>query len=112
MVEKIKPGRELDELVTKAMGLDIVDDDDWGPDGPRQWSTDPAVALEAWDWLEKHNPWPHSALYLGRHPDVDSTPPGVIVSFLDDIGNLKIWVGETYPHAIAIAIVEVGKLRK
>lgn len=97
---------------------------DWDKTLPH-FSADPAAAMEAWAWLEEHNPWEHNRegkadLMLGRYGD-DSKPAVFIMAerweyypeaynggYSGKLPNMAI-SGTTYPHAIALAIVEAGK---
>lgn len=122
MAEKMKPGRDLDKLVAEAMGQKgrIA----------LPYSTDIGAAWIAWEWLEKNNPWlweeslhAKAQISLGRG---DEKPSVFIHRTVDDYNfyipgqsgsamrksNLYI-PGESYPHAIALAVVEADKwLRK
>lgn len=122
MTERIEPGRELDSLVAKVMGwtniaeygYDARDRYYQGPAGlpPNhsteftlaipKYSTDPAAAFDAWEWLDKNYP----GLMLGRREDGKPSVCGVQY----DVETFTI--GETYTHAIALAVVRVGEIKE
>lgn len=100
----MQPSLELNQLVAKMIG--------WTGEPLPRFSIDPAAAMEAWAWLEENNPWSEATLMLGR--DKDTGNPAVIRWDVDD-GYWHNWqpeviaTGTTYPHAIALAILEVGR---
>jgi hypothetical protein len=99
----MKPGRELDAKVAEAMGrLDVP-----------EFSTDPDLAIEGWKWLEENNPW--SRILLGEN---GNGKPSVIVienwddgfpQYYDRAGENFAIPGESYSHAICLAIIEVAR---
>lgn len=87
------------------------------------YSTDIRAAMDAWDWLEKNNSWDKAGFFLGKVEEFDESGDkmqhlGVFLLKDDyvDMGVLydleKIAVGETYPHAIALAILETTKEKR
>lgn len=92
----MQPGAELDALVARVMGLDYVDL--W----ECRFSGDGRAALEAWAWLEENHPWQPRGVALQR----SRGKPAVYLTHYDDI---TLTTGETYAHAIALAVVEAGK---
>lgn len=88
----LQPGPELDILVARAMGkLNVL-----------SYSTDSRFAMQAWEWLEENNPWKPDYLALMRF----SKP--CVCQVYYEINELT--TGQTYPHAIALAVVEAGKV--
>lgn len=103
-----------------------------------RYSTDPAAAMEAWAWLEENHPWVEqgndwpwqqgikAAILLGKDyiGQEDNPRPSVLVmqraewwSFPDNEieegtkeGYCFYIPGDTYPHAIALAVAEAGKI--
>lgn len=119
----MKPGRELDYAVARAMGY-------WTPEGESEdhfvddednllficphYSTDIAAAWQAWEWLEKNSGCGSVALFQ----DAGGPTVGVMRLYRDkrtgeifDIAQKK-WTGETYPHAICLAVLEASKATK
>jgi hypothetical protein len=108
----MEPERELDKLVAKIIaqrGRIAL-----------PYSTDMGAAWKAWEWLEQNHPWQPSAPMLGKALQFDETGyqnihPSVLLGgtwWEGEFEQLKLKVvarGETYPHAIALAVVEVGK---
>lgn len=124
----MKPGRELDKLVAGAMGWTNVDSEDYPglgvvyrgfPPGKNisdflpHYSADWAAAGQAWEWLEQNHPWRtgewQEDICLGRN---STGQPSVIIleMQLDNKPNEYI-MGQTYPHAIALAVVEAAKAK-
>lgn len=68
------------------------------------YSTDPAAAMEAWEWLENNNPWKPSVLALMR----SEGNPAVVRIDYEPMNEIAF--GVSYPHAIALAVVEAGKV--
>lgn len=132
----MKPGLELDRLAAEAMGWKGIEralilPHWWGwPPGQEsgikclvpQYSTGKGAVMEAFEWLEQNNPWGGAGLMVGKVEEFDDGGKvkrlGVFLLKDDciDMGVLydleKIAVGETYPHAICLAILEVGKGKK
>lgn len=112
---QVAPGRDLDKLAAEVMGYaDFWQDRRTGlwygyhPDHTNleddripipQFSTDGYAAWEAWEWLEKNTL--HYSLCLTRawndEPAVFIMNGGVVDTLLAK--------GESYPHAIALAVV-------
>lgn len=93
----MKPGRELDKLVAKIVG--------YPGRIPPQYSTSSVKAIELFEWLEQNNPWDGS-LIMGRLFRQQGFGPFIGRYGLDDV----IAWGDTYPHAICLAILEVAKV--
>lgn len=112
MAEKVKPGRELDKLVAEAIGQkgSIA----------LPYSTEMGAAWQAWEWLEENKPGGWEWVLLGLS-SISEKPAVQIMESRDNTEKegWLIWVveleteGESYPHAIALAVVEADKwLRK
>lgn len=102
---EMQPGRELDAAVARViLGEEY---DEWSM--LLDYSTAPAAALLAWAWLEEHHPWTDAwgeiRLFLGR--DYYKRP--AVFTLFDYRLDKCIAVGTTYPHAVALAVVEAGK---
>ena len=117
MSEPMKPGRELDKLVAEIMGWAEVRQNpeypkfaiDWDGFTPRDisgfrsripdFSTESAAAWAAREWLERY--YTPGGVCLVR--DLDNSPSVVTL----DRGELDKTLarGESYPHAIALAVV-------
>lgn len=125
----MQPGRELDALVARVMGQSVT--------FPESYSEEDEPAMQAWAWLEENHPWTQqgnawpwqqgikAAILLGRDysGQEDNPRPSVLVMqradwwcFPDDEieegtkeGRCFFIPGTTYPHAIALAVVEAGK---
>lgn len=90
----LQPGPKLDVLVTS------ITDVEGSP------STDPATAMEAWEWLEENHPWDGYTLALLKPSKYDYRPGVYLVGYtLEGV----ISQGQDYPHAIALAVVRAGK---
>lgn len=92
-----QPGRELDKQVAEVMGTIPPLDSMFAI---KPYSTRVDMAMEAWEWLEKNNPW-NESLIMGRLHRQQGFDPFVGRYGLDDI----IAWGETYPHAICLAVL-------
>jgi hypothetical protein len=123
----IQPGRELDRLVAEAMGwIDVTpygtDANDryyrgWAGVRPGQihsltfaipdFSTEWEFAGEAWEWLVKNHPWKPSNIFLTQYRQ-----QAQVVRL--DISNkwTAISEGDTYPHAIALAVVAAANQKQ
>lgn len=127
----IQLGRELDALVAKVMGWE------WTPEGTvieplrykgynlryfddiiPHYSTDPATAMQAWEWLEQNNPWQSEdgaidrQLLLGiDHRESDGKPCVLFYDWHLDFPPDVFVKGVAYPHAIALAVIEVGRMK-
>lgn len=123
----LQPSRELDALVARVMGWTNIHwtDTEYGlhPFGKEPgsnngggvmlpfFSADGKAAMDAWAWLEENKPESWERLVLGR--DDNSRPAVVEIAggsqfeghFIEPIA-----AGKTYPHAIALAVVEAGKV--
>lgn len=111
----MEPGRELDEEIAKILGWTSVEDGFGVRDRKMKsipnYSTDWAAAGEAWEWLEENHPWEGLCLWLG-HNCPDCTPC-VFVTRENGKTDEDFYVfGQTYPHAIALAVVEAAKVIK
>lgn len=137
----MRAGRELDRLVAEAMGqtdfghprfswseVPLEDGDGW--DGwicPRCWtsekdkenpcikmySTDIRKAMEAWEWLEQNNPWGQIAFSRSKgQPCVLQLSPPFTRNFPNSWDVEEITVGESYPHAIALAVIKASEVKK
>lgn len=95
----MQPGQELDALVARVIGWIS-----WTGETPA-YSTDPAAAMEAWGWLEENMPesW---GVPLALTRDYYSNAPSVVFRRK---GVDMVISGETYSHAIALAVVKAGK---
>lgn len=127
-MENLRPGRELDTRVAEAMGIPIYEydqhqgDHSWlsdeanypyitdgaslilwlEPDKDGQpWlpSSDIAAAWIAWEWLEESSPWVRVSLQR----DDDNRPTVYRHVFGDS--RIRVATGESYPHAIALAVL-------
>jgi len=114
----MKSGKELDELVAKALGWrsEMYGSPQTLENGYRAWywgdfnpSTDIKAAWIAWEWLEKNHPWgPRVFLSLCRsreHPTVRLSQRGE----WEEIVAYREVIGESYPHAICLAVVLATK---
>lgn len=123
----MKPGRELDKLVSEIMGYaDFWQDRQTGewygyhPDHTNlederilvpQFSTDGYAAWGAWEWLEEVKPWKYKHVVIGssnRGGWGDPSKPSVIIFEPSDypVWNIEKEIeGETYPHAICLAVL-------
>lgn len=116
--------RELDVKVAEAMGIEVDRDVNGEPYHKgailanvvirwvSHYSADIADAWVAWEWLEENHPWE----LISLHRDTETGKPCVAVvdympKGLEDTGQLKQFrfQGETYPHAICLAVIEAGK---
>lgn len=118
----MQPGLELDIEVVKAMHrVNVKNYPDLSTyteaiekatgDAP-PFSTNPTVAMGAWEWLEKNNPWKETSLMLGR--DFFTEKPAVI-KWDDPYSEWEaetIAEGDTYPHAISLAVVKAAKVKE
>jgi len=92
----MQPGYELDRLVADAMGLSVI----------RPFSTGWAEAGLVWEWLQANYP---SRLCLG--PNISGKPAVFVVDMLHTVLEF-ISEGETWPHAIALAVVEISRRKR
>lgn len=123
----MKPGKELDKLVAEAMGYGSFwldkEAGQWyafHPDHTNlederipvpQFSTDGYAGWEALGWLEKNHPWEQVALSRrAGHPCILELLSPATKNFPNSWGIEEIAVGETYPHAICLAILRSKKL--
>jgi hypothetical protein len=120
----MRPGRELDKLVFEAMG-GKVDTTKRSIGGNPTWidkngfqyyegeyspSTDIDQAMDLWEWLEKESPWGQIALGRSKgQPCVLQLLPPVTKNFPHSWGIEEVATGETYPHAICLAVLEAKK---
>lgn len=94
----MQPGRELDALVAKVMGQHYVDL--W----ECRYSVDGRAAMQAWAWLEENHPWKIDGASVAlMYYDSPS------VCLVGNYAELLV-AGIDYPHAIALAVVEAGKV--
>lgn len=139
MPEQMQPGRELSRLVAEAISelrsshpgfywQEFATEDGDGGDGfscPRcgksvsdpdestkgdcykYYSTHIEDAMEAWAWLEENNPWDGGlALYRASYNNL----PTVVKAYFREGKNYDVFIqGETYPHAISLAVIEAAK---
>ena len=139
MSEQMQPGRELDRLVAEAIGLPILDYDEHR--GDHAWLNDPAnypyitngagewlifwvapntvgktwspstnidLAMKAWTWLEDNYPKTWGQIALMR--DSNTNRPCVVRIEWEVQANVS--EGDTYPHAISLAVIEAAKEAK
>lgn len=97
----LQPGPKLDTLVT------LITDIEGKP------STDSAAAMQAWEWLENNKPREWERIALIR--DDDRIPAVVEIGdncALETPGYyvVSLVIGQTYPHAICLAVVEAARL--
>lgn len=81
------------------------------------YSTDIAAAMKAWEWLEQNHPWAPSNLMLGKGELWDEAgckSTYYCVFIANGMWEADEWEsphltpvskGETYPHAIALAVL-------
>lgn len=96
------PGPELDILVALAMGkLNVL-----------SYSTDSRFAMQAWEWLQNNHPWSEEGVFLGRETnaweDIIKQPAVFRYVGYEELGT--VCVGQTDCHAIALAVVEAGRV--
>lgn len=105
----LQPGPELDALVAKVMGWTISE-----LDGAFMPSTNSTAAMLAWEWLGKNHPWSEDTVFLGLETNAwEGIYEQPAVFRYIDYGELgPICVGQTYPHAISLAVVEAGKVKQ
>lgn len=128
----MKPGRELDRLVAEVMGYYnfnqplgpgtqyFADKEGWGATIKcvPAFSTIMNAAMEAWEWLEQNHPQ-GGTLILGKASEYDELGyprngrPGVCrVTSGWPCNNIEpVATGETYPHAICLAVLEASKMK-
>lgn len=109
----LQPGRELDIQVMRVMHRVNVANHlrlavyskviDSGGDAP-PFSTNLTVAMGAWAWLEDNHPWKGDTLALMRYDNKPSVCRLMDYDMIDTVAT-----GDTYPHAIALAILEISK---
>lgn len=114
----MQPEDELDALCAVVMGLitgpivEIVGGKGINAKGDSILlpcvSTDDAFAMQAWAWLEENHPWKKDGdtLALMRYDDKPSVCRLMGYDLFETVA-----VGDTYPHAISLAILEVGKVQ-
>lgn len=129
-----QPGRLLDAQVAQVMGrlsdkvlaelkqrgVGVQDENDmdgcyvgspW--ENVLRYSTDLAAAMEAWEWLEEHNPWggADADLFLGRYTNAwdNIIRQPAVIRYIDYEELGPVAIGTTYPHAISLAVVEAGR---
>lgn len=128
-----QPGRELDKQVAVIMGYDSFWQDkqtgEWyafHPDHTNlederipvpRYSTDGYAAWEAWEWLEATKPWKYKHVVMGLSNRGegwgDPPKPSVIIYEPSDypVWNIEREIeGDTYPHAICLAILASREL--
>lgn len=129
----MKPGREFDKVVAEAMGYaDLrrgrLAGELYGHHPTRSkskdelryvphYSTDTAASMEAFGWLEENHPWLYLDRWGGQKADLllgrkDGKPAVYVMRSYWDSSNMDGGVnlaitGETYPHAICLAILEI-----
>lgn len=114
---KMKPGLELDKSTAQAMGWTQLKANErsgvvyWyglRPGGTEAgvipgYSIDGVAAWKAWEWLEKNNPW----LRVSLQRDNEGNP--TVYRHSPNGQRIEVASGETYAHAICLAILEATK---
>ena len=128
----MKPGRELDRLVAEVMGYYnfsqplgpdtqyFADHSKWNDDAIKcvpAFSVDMNAAMDAWEWLEQNNPWKErdeDYLILFKWKGRSTVGRIFYAPSTDDyhLHTTPLVTGESYPHAISLAVVEASKVKK
>lgn len=120
VTQAMQPGPELDALVAR-----VIDWEKIKPPKPAAFDEMPHFShsysgfLGLWEWLEKNHPWRYPwgdradiSLSRGRVYVNQSGPNGVPDCDYTQArkGYNFYFQGNTYPHAVSLAVVEVGRM--
>lgn len=115
----MEPGSKLDIAVAKAIGWTNINGIEGFDINQTQsivldFSTSMNAAMVAFEWLEQHHPW-GSRIQIALCREFYSKEPSVLIWEIGELGEVEAErsiTGDTYPHAICLAILDSAKKPK